>query len=222
MLGPDNRLYGARRAARDCPKVSVAIYRFDPGDRCAYDVLHALPPSNSVDGRARPAPRARRRQPLRRHRAAAPERMGVVSTLFRLAPEMGAASSTSRCATSIRRSTGVAVRRRAHPGRRRPDLRLRQAGGAAGTGTFFRSIRRGGPPSDPLAFTVLHTFPADARPEPRRRSRPADGLLYGTTSHGGADPARRRLSPDPSTGAVTVRASIPGTPPGTWRTANRR
>ena len=87
-----------------------------------------------------------------------------------------------------------------------------QAGGPSGNGTLFRfDPSGGGPPADPIAFTVLHTFPQLNTWNPVAPVLAADGFLYGLTNAGGAHDrgAVYRLNAD--TGAVAILGDVPAT-----------
>ena len=87
-----------------------------------------------------------------------------------------------------------------------------QTDGPTGTGTIYRfDPLAGGPPSDPLSFTVLHTFPPEAS-SPTRPTLSADGFLYGTTRFGGATGRGRVYRLSRETGAVTLLGTLPGGP----------
>ena len=87
-----------------------------------------------------------------------------------------------------------------------------QTDGPTGTGTIYRfDPAAGGPPSDPLSFTVLHTFPPDAW-SPSRPTLSADGFLYGTTRFGGATGRGRVYRLSRESGAVTLLGTLPGGP----------
>ena len=87
-----------------------------------------------------------------------------------------------------------------------------QTDGPTGTGTIYRfDPLAGGPPSDPLSFTVLHTFPPEAS-SPSRPTLSADGFLYGTTRFGGATGRGRVYRLSRETGAVTLLGTLPGGP----------
>ena len=87
-----------------------------------------------------------------------------------------------------------------------------QTDGPTGTGTIYRfDPLAGGPPSDPLSFTVLHTFPPEAS-SPSGPTLSADGFLYGTTRAGGATGRGRVYRLSRETGAVTLLGTLPGGP----------
>ena len=87
-----------------------------------------------------------------------------------------------------------------------------QTDGPTGTGTIYRfDPLAGGPPSDPLSFTVLHTFPPEAS-SPSGPTLSADGFLYGTTRSGGATGRGRVYRLSRETGAVTLLGTLPGGP----------
>ena len=87
-----------------------------------------------------------------------------------------------------------------------------QTDGPTATGTIYRfDPLAGGPPSDPLSFTVLHTFPPEAS-SPSGPTLSADGFLYGTTRSGGATGRGRVYRLSRETGAVTLLGTLPGGP----------
>ena len=85
-----------------------------------------------------------------------------------------------------------------------------QAGGPSGNGTLFRfDPSGGGPPADPIAFTVLHTFPQLNTWNPAAPVLAADGFLYGLTNAGGAHDRGAVYRLNAATGAVAILGDVP-------------
>ena len=147
----------------------------------------------------------------------------LVSTLFRLRPN-GGSYIYEVLRTFDFATTGVSGRAELGARRRRPDLTATPS--RAAPSVPARSIASIPPPAARRPIRCRSpscTSSCRRRPGCRRRPWPApDGLLlFGSTSQGGSPAQRGAIyALDPTTGAVTIRASIPGTPPGTWRTAN--
>ena len=221
LLGPDNRLYGSAMGGPGLPGIGVGgIYRFDPAID-AYEVLHQLPQSSSVIA---PGPLVMTPDGSL-YGVTLGEAMNIVpalvSTLFRLRPN-GGSYIYEVLRTFDFATTGVSSRAELVRGVDGLIYGYAKQGGAVGAGTLYRfDPAAGGPPSDPLSFTVLHQFVPTTTWMPSAPVAGPDGLLlFGTTSQGGSAQRGAIYALDPTTGAVTIRASIPGTPPGTWRTAN--
>ncbi len=221
LLGPDNRLYGSAMSGPGLPGIGVGgIYRFDPATD-GYDVLHPLPQSSSVIA---PGPLVMTPDGSL-YGVTLGEAMNIVpalvSTLFRLRPN-GGSYIYEVLRTFDFATTGVSSRAELVRGVDGLIYGYAKQGGAVGAGTLYRfDPAAGGPPSDPLSFTVLHQFVPTTTWMPSAPVAGPDGLLlFGTTSQGGGAQRGAIYALDPTTGAVTIRASIPGTPPGTWRTAN--
>ncbi len=221
LLGPDNRMYGSAMSGPGLPGTGVGgIYRFDPATD-GYELLHQLPQSSSVRS---PGPLVMTPDGSL-YGVTLGEAMNVVpalvSTLFRLRPT-GGSYIYEVVRTFDFATTGVGSRAELVRGIDGLIYGYAKQGGAAGAGTLYRfDPAAGGPPSDPLSFTVLHAFVPTTTWMPSAPVFGPDGMLmYGSTSQGGSAQRGAIYALDPTTGAVTIRASIPGTPPGTWRTAN--
>ena len=85
-----------------------------------------------------------------------------------------------------------------------------QTGGPAGNGTLFRfDPAAGGPPADPIAFTLLHMFPQLTTWNPPAPVPAADGFLYGVTNTGGAQARGAVYRLNATTGSVAILEDVP-------------
>ena len=83
-------------------------------------------------------------------------------------------------------------------------------GGPSGNGTLFRfDPNGGGPPANPIAFTVLHAFPQLNTWDPSAPVRAGDGFLYGVTNAGGAANRGAVYRLNAVTGAVAILGDVP-------------
>jgi uncharacterized repeat protein (TIGR03803 family) len=84
-------------------------------------------------------------------------------------------------------------------------------GGPPGPGTIFRfDPAETGPPSNTIAFTVVHAFPLVTTWSPSAPVLAADGSLYGLTSAGGSTNRGAAYRLNPTTGAVAILGELPG------------
>jgi uncharacterized repeat protein (TIGR03803 family) len=215
VLGPAGRLYGSAQSSG--PEQAGTIFSLDPLTG-AFTTLYALTPSNGLDGIGPGQLTAG----LDGHlygttilgNVASSPAPGFVGppTLFRLRLLAGGA-----VAFETLRGLDPAVDGRPEPADLTTAADGRIYGTAAGNGPFgngtlFRfDPLAPGPPSNPIAFTVLHAFPSP----PSMPSAPVlapDGFLYGTTAVGGATGRGAVYRLDRSTGQVTILGDFPGGP----------
>ena len=183
-LGPDGSLYGST----DFGGLEDAgtIFRYTPATDISQRV-YSLTPSNGFDGR-RPGPIVPGGDGHFYGVTDLPN-SGVPSGwgLFRLRAGAGGTFTYERLRELDEALAGRPTQVRLTLGADGLLYGYAQAGGPSGNGTLFRfDPNGGGPPGDPIAFTVLHTFPQLNTWNPAAPALAADGFLYGVTNAGGA------------------------------------
>ena len=190
------------------PSSPGTVFRYAPATN-QFEVVYTMAPSNGVDGRY-PGPllaavdghlygitgsRADGGSPGPLFRL----RLGAGGT-FTYEPLLALASAVTGWATFslTQGADGLIYGAAAH-------------GGPTDTGTLIRfDPLAGGPPENPIAFTVLHAFPFLTTWEPSAPIAGTDGFLYGLTSQGGANNRGMVYRMVPATGAVTTLGTLPG------------
>jgi uncharacterized repeat protein (TIGR03803 family) len=207
-LGPDGSLYGS--APSGGFDRAGSIYRYTPAtDR--FELLYRLSPWNGQDGRS-PGPLLA---------ASDGHFYGVTSrrsdespggTVFRFRAGAGGTFTYEPLMLLDPSVAGAPTHSALTQGADGLIYGSARAGGPTDTGTLFRfDPAAGGPPSNPLAFTVRHTFPFVTAWGPSVPVPAADAFLYGLTSYGGATNRGAAYRLSPATGAVTILDPIPGT-----------
>ena len=223
-LGPDGRLYGnASYGGPPLPNGGLegagTIFRYTPATN-AVELVYALAPANGVDGR----------DPGHLLAASDGHFYGVTTrrsdgtqgggTLFRLRAGAGGAFTYEPLRALERLADGApsnTILTQAADGL----IYGTAAVGPNGSGTLFRfDPQAGGPPADPIAFTLLHTFPCTNSWYPFAAPTPAaDGFLYGTTNACGATYRGEVYRLSPATGALTILGAVPGEVGGSYNSA---
>ena len=206
-LGPDGRLYG--NASSGGIDGAGTLYRYTPAtDR--LERLYPLAPSNSGDGRS-PGPLLA---------ASDGHFYGVTNrrtdgspggTVFRLRGGAGDTFTYEALRLLDPLVEGAPTDTVLTQGADGLIYGYAVGGGSTNTGTVFRfDPLASGTPSNPIAFTVLHTFPYVTTWGPSAPILAADGFLYGLTSSGGATNRGAVYRVTPATGAVTILGAVPG------------
>jgi uncharacterized repeat protein (TIGR03803 family) len=208
-LGSDGRLYG--NASAGGAEGHGTIFRYAPATN-SVELVYSMAPSNGVDGRA-PGPLFAAADG---HFYGATTRRSdgsVGGTLFRLRAGAGgtfAFEPLRQLERFVDGSPWNSVLTQGADGL----IYGSATSGPTQSGTLFRfDPLASGPPTNPIAFTVLHTFPCTGSWFPSSGLTLApDGFLYGTTDYCGASfrGAVYRLAP--ATGAMSFLGDIPGAP----------
>jgi uncharacterized repeat protein (TIGR03803 family) len=208
-LGPDGSLYG--NASGGGIETAGTLFRYTPSSGL-FERVYSLAPSNGLDG-SWPGPLLAATDG---HFYGVTERASgldaITGTLFRFRIAGGTFTYETLRVLDRAAAGGVAqtVLTQAADGL---IYGYAASGGPSDTGTLFRfDPAGGGPPSNPIAFAVLHTFPYTTTWRPSAPVPASDGFLYGLTSQGGASNRGAIYRLAPATGAVTILGAVPGTP----------
>lgn len=207
-LGPDGSLYGNDSAGGI--QRAGTIFRYAPAtDR--FEVVYRLFPGNGVDGRS-PGPLLAASDG---HFYGVTNRRNDDSeggTVFRLRAGAGGTFTCEALRVLDPLVAGAPSDTVLTEGADGLIYGYAANGGPTASGTLFRfDPLGGGPPANPIAFTLVHTFPYVTTWGPSAPVAGPDGFLYGTTSYGGATNRGAVYRLAPATGAVTILGPMPGT-----------
>jgi uncharacterized repeat protein (TIGR03803 family) len=208
-LGSDGSLYGSARLGG--LEDAGTIFRYTPGTGL-FQRIYSLTPSGGVDGR-NPGPLV---QSGDGHfygvtDAGNNPASTTASTIFRLRAGVGGTFTYETIAVLDRLVSGKPSQAKLTVGADGLIYGFAQQGGPNDTGTIFRfDPAGGGPPENPISFTVRHAFPVLTTWNPSTPRPASDNFLYGLTNAGGAARRGAAYRLNPGIAAVTTLGEVPG------------
>ena len=206
-LAPGGSLFGS--AIVGGTEDAGTAFRYTPATE-TFQRIYSLAPSNGVDGR-RPGPIVSGGDGNFYGVTDLPN-SGASSgwALFRLRPGAGATFTYERLRELDENVAGRPTQVKLTLGADGLLYGYAQAGGPSGNGTLFRfDPNEGGPPADPIAFTLVHAFPQLNTWNPSAPVLAADGFLYGVTNAGGAANRGAVYRLNATTAAVAILGDVP-------------